>query len=39
MSDEFIKHQDARGTIRELTVHNSPQQNGVVERGMHTQAE
>ena len=39
MSDEFIKHQDARGTIRELTIHNSPQQNGVAERGMCTQAE
>ena len=36
MSDEFIKHQDTRGTIRELTVHDSPQQNGVAERGMCT---
>ena len=39
MSDEFIKHQDARGTLRELTVHDSPQQNGVAERGMHTHTE
>ena len=39
MSDEFIKHQDARGTLRELTIHNSPQQNRVAERGMCTHAE
>ena len=39
MSDEFIKHQDARGTLRELMVHDSPQQNGVAERGMCTHAE
>ena len=28
-----------RGTKRKLTVHDSPQQNGVSERGMHTCAE
>ena len=28
-----------RGTKCELTVHDSPQQNGVAEHGMHTRAE
>ena len=28
-----------RGTKRELTVHNSPQQNGIAKHGMHTCAE
>ena len=39
MSAEFVKHQDARGTVRQLTIHDSPQQNGVAERGMCTQEE
>ena len=34
LSKEFIQHQDSRGTIRKITVHDSPQQNGVAERGM-----
>ena len=36
LSSEFIQHQDARGIIRQLTVHDSPQQNGVAERAMQT---
>ena len=39
LSDELKHHQDMRGTKRELTVHDSPQQNGVSECGMHTHAE
>ena len=39
MSVEFIKYQDSKGTVRQLTVHDSLQQNGVAERGMQTQAE
>ena len=39
LSKEMIEHQDEKGTIRELTVHDSPPQNGTSERGMHTQAE
>jgi len=35
----MIDHQDAKGTLRELTVHDSPPQNGVSECGMCTQAE
>ena len=31
--------QDLKGTLRELTVHDSPQQNGVAERGNRMQAE
>ena len=38
-STQMINHQDQRGTIRELTVHDSPPQNGVAERGMRTRAE
>ena len=34
LSSEFIEYQDTRGTVRQLTVHDSPQQNGVAERGM-----
>jgi hypothetical protein len=33
------RHQDAKGTLHKLTVHDSPPQNGVSERGMQTQAE
>ena len=38
-SAEMINHQDLRGTVREFTVHDSPPQNGVAERGMRTRAE
>jgi hypothetical protein len=34
-----MKHQDERGTQCELTIHDSPPQNSVSERGMHTQVE
>ena len=33
---EMIDHQDAKGTLRELTVHDSPPQNGVAKHGMRT---
>jgi Reverse transcriptase (RNA-dependent DNA polymerase)/gag-polypeptide of LTR copia-type len=36
---QLTQHQDQRGTIREFTVHDSPPQNGVAERGMRTRAE
>jgi len=36
---EIIQHQDKKGTLCELTIHDSPPQNGVAERGMRTQAE
>jgi len=39
MSKELKAHQDQKGTVRELTVHDSPPQNGVSERGMRTRAE
>jgi len=39
LSKELIQHQDNKGTVRELTVHDSPQQNGTAERGMRTRAE
>ena len=39
LSKEFIHHQDSWGTVRKLTIHDSPQQNGVVERGMQMWAE
>ena len=39
LSKELIQHQNTKGTLRELTVHDSPPQNGVAERGMCTQAE
>ena len=35
-AQQLINHQNQRGTIREFTVHDSPQQNGVAERGMRT---
>jgi hypothetical protein len=38
-SNDMMNHQDNKGTVREFTVHNSPPQNGVVERGMRTRAE
>jgi len=39
MSKEITHHQDLNRTVRELTVHDSPPQNGTAERGMQTQAE
>jgi hypothetical protein len=39
LSKEMIQRQDEKGTIRELTVHDSPPQNGTSERGMRTRAE
>ena len=38
-STQMINHQDRKGTVRELTVHDSPPQNGVSERGMQMRAE
>lgn len=35
----MTRHQDLKGTVREFTVHDSPPQNGVAERGMRTRAE
>ena len=35
----ILNHQDQKKTKRELTVYNSPPQNGVSERGMRTRAE
>ena len=32
MSEEFTTFLDRKGTERKLTVHNTPQENGVVER-------
>ena len=31
LSDDLTRHQDMRGTKHELTVHDSPQQNGIAE--------
>ena len=39
LSNQFINHQDSKGTRWELTVHDSPPQNGVSEREMQTRAE
>ena len=38
MSKEIVKHQDDRGTIHELTIHDSLPQNGTVEQSMRTHA-
>lgn len=38
LSSQLINHQDMKGMKRELTVHDSPPQNGVSERGMRTRA-
>ena len=38
-AQQLINHQNQKGTIREFTVHDSPPQNGVAERGMRTRAE
>jgi hypothetical protein len=32
LSDEFTDHLEEKGTIRKLTVHDTPEQNGVAER-------
>ena len=34
LSNEFAQHLKQRGTQRELTIHDSPPQNGVLERNM-----
>ena len=39
MSKEIIQHQNQKGTVQELTVHDSPPQNSTAERGMRTRAE
>ena len=39
LTKDLIKHQNDKGTQRELTVHDSPPQNGVSEHGMQTRAE
>ena len=36
LSEQLKKHHEQKGTIRELTVHDSPPQNGVAEHGMRT---
>ena len=33
LSKEMKNHQDSKGTLCKLTVHDSPQQNGIAERG------
>jgi hypothetical protein len=38
-AQQLISHQNQKGTVREFTVHDSPPQNGVAERGMRTRAE
>ena len=39
LSKELTEHQDIQGTQCKLTVHDSPQQNGVSEHGIQTHAE
>ena len=39
LSKEIKSYQDSKGTVCELTIHDSPPQNGVSEHGMQTQAE
>ena len=34
LSKEIIDHQDQKGTVHELTIHDLPPQNGTAERGM-----
>ena len=34
LSEQLKKHQEQKGTVRELTVHDSPPQNSVAEHGM-----
>ena len=39
MSDEFSDHLKKAGTVRRLTVHDTPEHNGVAERGNRTNLE
>ena len=39
MSDEFSAHLKKAGTTRRLTVHDTPEHNGISERGNHTNLE
>jgi hypothetical protein len=39
LSKQIIEHQNGKGTLCKLTIHDSPPQNGVSERGMRTRAE
>ena len=39
LSKEMKNHQDLKGTLHKLTVHDSPQQNGVAEHGNQMRAE
>ena len=34
MSKELLNHEDMKGMHQELTMHDSPSQNGVSEHGM-----
>jgi hypothetical protein len=36
MSKKIAQHQDHKGTVQELTIHDSPPQNSTAERGMRT---
>ena len=36
LSKEMKNHQDVKGILCELTVHDSPQQNGIAEHGNQT---
>ena len=36
LSEDFTRYLDSQGTIRRLTVHDTPQQNGVAERAHQT---
>ena len=38
LTKKFTDYQDMRSTVRQLTIHDSPPQNGVAERGMCTRA-
>jgi hypothetical protein len=35
LSKEFSKHLKSQGTVHSLTVHDTPEENGVVEQGNH----
>ena len=39
LSEQLISHQNQCRTVRELTIHDSPSQNGVAEHGMRIRAE
>ena len=39
MSDEFMAHLKKAGTTRRLTIHDTPEHNGVLERGNRTYLE